>query len=111
MTRKSLLVALLMVLSLALGYDTMALASAPQLWFSPGDDLEVGGVVTQPDFPKLFEEPSFWPTGLDGSLPLLVTPAVTHPSSSARLEPMMINRRSFSYHPSLPTRHAIHQYD
>jgi hypothetical protein len=35
-----------------------------QLWFSPGDDLEVGGFVTHPDFPKLFDEPSHWPTGL-----------------------------------------------
>jgi hypothetical protein len=39
-------------------------ASAQQLWFSPGDDLEVNGVITHPDFPKLFEEPSQWPTGL-----------------------------------------------
>ena len=36
----------------------------PQLWFSPGDDLEVRGVVTHPDFPKLFEEPSQWPAGM-----------------------------------------------
>jgi hypothetical protein len=39
-------------------------AAAQQVWFSPGDDLEVGGVVTHPDFPRLFEDPSAWPTGL-----------------------------------------------
>lgn len=27
---------------------------AQQLWFSPGDDLNVAGVVTHPDFSKLF---------------------------------------------------------
>src|ERR1700683_53214 len=41
-----------------------AAVAAPQLWFSPGDDLEVKGIVGHPDFPKLFEEPSAWPTGL-----------------------------------------------
>ena len=35
-----------------------------ELWFSPGDDLEFRGIVTHPDFPKLFEEPSRWPIGL-----------------------------------------------
>jgi hypothetical protein len=39
-------------------------AQAQQVWFSPGDDLEVRGVITHPDFPKLFDEPSQWPTGL-----------------------------------------------
>ena len=39
-------------------------ARAQQVWFSPGDDLEVGGVITHPDFPMLFDEPSPWPTGL-----------------------------------------------
>jgi hypothetical protein len=39
-------------------------AYGQQVWFSPGDDLEVSGIVTHPDFPKLFEEPSQWPTGL-----------------------------------------------
>jgi hypothetical protein len=39
-------------------------AMAQQIWFSPGDDLEVGGTVTHPDFPKLFDDPSLWPTGL-----------------------------------------------
>jgi hypothetical protein len=39
-------------------------ARAQQIWFSPGDDLEVSGVITHPDFPKLFDEPSQWPTGL-----------------------------------------------
>jgi hypothetical protein len=36
----------------------------PELWFSPGDDLEVSGLVAHPDFPELFAEPSPWPTGL-----------------------------------------------
>jgi len=36
----------------------------PDLWFSPGDDLEVSGVVAHPDYPALFTEPSPWPTGL-----------------------------------------------
>ena len=39
-------------------------ASAQQIWFSPGDDLEVHGIVGHPDFPRLFEDPSQWPTGL-----------------------------------------------
>jgi hypothetical protein len=39
-------------------------ARAQQIWFSPGDDLEVAGVVAHPDFPRLFEDPSVWPTGL-----------------------------------------------
>jgi hypothetical protein len=50
-------------LALVLCHD-MTLASTPQLWFNPGDDLEVGGVVAHPDFPELFEDPSSWPTGL-----------------------------------------------
>jgi hypothetical protein len=37
---------------------------AQQLWFAPGDDLEVKGIISHPDFPKLFEDPSLWPTGL-----------------------------------------------
>lgn len=41
-----------------------ASALAQQLWFVPGDDLEVNGVISHPDFPKLFEKPSLWPTGL-----------------------------------------------
>ena len=41
-----------------------AAALAQQLWFSPGDDLEVKGVIGHPDFAKLFEEPSLWSTGL-----------------------------------------------
>jgi hypothetical protein len=51
-------------LLLATTLSTAMAGPAPQLWFSPGDDLEVSGVVTHPDFPKLFEEPSQWPTGL-----------------------------------------------
>jgi hypothetical protein len=39
-------------------------AVGQQLWFVPGDDLEVKGVISHPDFPRLFEEPSLWPTGL-----------------------------------------------
>jgi hypothetical protein len=37
---------------------------AQELWFNPGDDLEFRGIVSHPDFSKLFEEPSPWPTGL-----------------------------------------------
>jgi hypothetical protein len=44
-------------LLLATTLSTAVARPAPQLWFSPGDDLEVSGVVTHPDFPKLFEEP------------------------------------------------------
>jgi hypothetical protein len=29
--------------------------SAPQIWFSSGDDLEVKGVVAHPDFMHLFD--------------------------------------------------------
>ena len=39
-------------------------AQAQQIWFSPGDDLEVKGVVTHPDFMRLFDSKSPWPTGL-----------------------------------------------
>jgi len=39
-------------------------SAAPQLWFSSGDDLEVKGVVAHPDFMRLFDSPSPWPTGL-----------------------------------------------
>jgi hypothetical protein len=39
-------------------------APAQELWFSPGDDLEVQGMIGHPDFFRLFEEPSTWPTGL-----------------------------------------------
>jgi hypothetical protein len=39
-------------------------AHAQQLWFSSGDDLEVKGVVSHPDFMRLFDSPSPWPTGL-----------------------------------------------
>jgi hypothetical protein len=38
--------------------------STPQIWFSSGDDLEVRGVVAHPDFMRLFDQPSPWPTGL-----------------------------------------------
>src|SRR6202000_1968401 len=38
-------------------------ASAQQLWFSPGDDLEVKGIVTHPDYPKLFMGDDTWPIG------------------------------------------------
>lgn len=50
----------ILTLRVALG----PLAHAQQLWFSPGDDLEVQGVVGHPDFPRLFENPELWPTGL-----------------------------------------------
>jgi hypothetical protein len=52
----------LVVFILTIGQSSAA--RAQQVWFSPGDDLEVGGVITHPAFPKLFEEPSQWPTGL-----------------------------------------------
>jgi hypothetical protein len=39
-------------------------AQAQQIWFSPGDDLEVKGVVAHPDFMRLFDSQSPWPTGL-----------------------------------------------
>src|ERR1700722_12959427 len=50
------------LLSLALLLPAAALAQ--QLWFSPGDDLEVKGVIGHPDFAKLFEDPSLWSIGL-----------------------------------------------
>ena len=52
----------LSVVRLAMALDSTA--QAQQLWFSPGDDLEVQGVIGHPDFAKLFEDPSAWPTGL-----------------------------------------------
>ena len=39
-------------------------SAAPQIWFSSGDDLNVQGVVAHPDFMRLFDSPSPWPTGL-----------------------------------------------
>jgi hypothetical protein len=39
-------------------------AQAQQIWFSPSDDLEVKGVVAHPDFVRLFDSKSPWPTGL-----------------------------------------------
>lgn len=59
--RRIFAIAFVMVVSRALSSSG---ASAQQVWFSPGDDLEVSGVITHPDFPRLFEEPSQWPVGL-----------------------------------------------
>ena len=39
-------------------------AQRSELWFSSGDDLEVKGVVAHPEFMRLFDSPSPWPTGL-----------------------------------------------
>jgi len=61
--RRSLFLILAGVL-LATELNAQPVGGAPQLWFSPGDDLEFRGIVSHPDFPKLFEEPSLWPTGL-----------------------------------------------
>jgi hypothetical protein len=33
------------LMALVMGHNTMTFAAAPQLWFSPGDDLEVDGIV------------------------------------------------------------------
>jgi hypothetical protein len=41
-----------------------ASSRAQQLWFSPGDDLEVRGVVSHPDFQQLFVPGAAWQTGL-----------------------------------------------
>jgi len=38
-------------------------ASSQQIWFSPGDDLNVKGVVSHPDFMQLFTDPQSWPRG------------------------------------------------
>jgi hypothetical protein len=38
-------------------------SSAPQIWFSSGDDLEVKGVVAHSDFMHLFDPRPSWPTG------------------------------------------------
>jgi hypothetical protein len=38
-------------------------SSAPQIWFSSGDDLEVKGVVAHPDFMHLFDPRPSWPAG------------------------------------------------
>src|SRR5580704_6085026 len=38
-------------------------SSAPQIWFSSGDDLEVKGVVAHPDFMHLFDPRPSWPEG------------------------------------------------
>jgi hypothetical protein len=37
---------------------------AQQIWFSPGDDLNVKGVVSHPDFMQLFSANAAWPTGM-----------------------------------------------
>jgi hypothetical protein len=55
------LIACAMVLSLALPFSG---ASAQQLWFSSGDDLEVNGVVAHPDFMQLFGANPRWATGM-----------------------------------------------
>jgi hypothetical protein len=39
-------------------------AQAQQLWFSPGDDLEVRGVIAHPDFQQLFTPGAPWPNGM-----------------------------------------------
>ena len=44
------------------GYNERAVAQ--QVWFAPGDDLDVGGVVAHPDFQGLFAPGAAWQTGL-----------------------------------------------
>jgi hypothetical protein len=39
-------------------------ARAAELWFGPGDDLDVQGVVQHPDFQELFSAAGSWQTGL-----------------------------------------------
>lgn len=39
-------------------------AYTQQVWFAPGDDLSVNGVVSQPDYMRLFEDPATWPVGV-----------------------------------------------
>jgi hypothetical protein len=39
-------------------------AYAQQVWFAPGDDLNVNGVVSHPDYMRLFDDPSTWPVGV-----------------------------------------------
>ena len=39
-------------------------ADAQQLWFSPGDDLEVRGSSAHPNFMRLFDADSPWPNGM-----------------------------------------------
>ena len=41
----------------------MARCTCSTIWFSSGDDLNVNGVVTHPDFMSLFDSPSPWPYG------------------------------------------------
>ena len=36
-------------------------AYTQQVWFAPGDDLSVNGVVSQPDYMRLFDDPATWP--------------------------------------------------
>lgn len=38
--------------------------SRPQIWFGPGDDLNVNGIVGHPDYVHLFDEPPTWPNGI-----------------------------------------------
>ena len=60
----ALAASLLFVTGGAAAADGPDRSSTPALWFSPGDDLEVSGVVAHPDYPRLFSEPSLWATGL-----------------------------------------------
>ncbi len=39
-------------------------SGAQQVWFAPGDDLDVQGVVAHPDFQELFRPDAPWQTGL-----------------------------------------------
>jgi hypothetical protein len=39
-------------------------ARAQQLWFAPGDDLDVKGKVAHPDFMQLFAPDAPWPVGM-----------------------------------------------
>jgi hypothetical protein len=48
----------------ALACQFPSIALSAQLWFAPGDDLNVRGVVTQPDFMRLFSIDAPWQTGM-----------------------------------------------
>jgi hypothetical protein len=50
-------------LVLILFFITPTSVRAQQLWFSPGDDLEVNGVVSHPDYPALFRSDASWKIG------------------------------------------------
>lgn len=62
---RRLLAGIWMLAALVLGAQAQRVTTAAksQVWFVPGDDLEVGGKVGHPDYGRLFAPGSPWQTG------------------------------------------------